>query len=337
MVLDVNSLYPYVMYDKLLPFGEPEFFKGKYVEDSVYPLYIQMITCEFEIKKNKIPTIQIKGNRSYFKENEYLESSEYETVCLVLTNVDLKLFLEHYDVYNLTYISGWKFKGMTGMFKDYIDKWINEKNEGTLNGNFGQRTLAKLMLNSLYGKLATQTKTQSKIPILGEDEIIHYTLDEEQEKDGIYLPCGSFITAYAREKTIRTSQAIKDYSLEKYGKDLYIYSDTDSIHTTLPIEELKQFCEIDSVKLGAWKHEATFTKARFVRQKTYIEEIDGKLNITCAGLPARSYKNVTWDNFHEGFTCGDKLTFKHVKGGVILKETEFSIKQDKKLVKKDKK
>ena len=42
----------------------------------------------------------------------------------------------------------------------------------------------------------------------------------------------------------------------------------------LPIEELKQFCDIDDVKLGFWKHESSFTKARFVRQKTYIEEIN---------------------------------------------------------------
>ena len=84
---------------------------------------------------------------------------------------------------------------------------------------------------------------------MGDDEIVHYTLSEKQEKEGIYLPIGSFITAYAREKTIRTSQAIKDYSISKYGEDKYIYSDTDSIHTTLSIEELKLFCEIDDVKL----------------------------------------------------------------------------------------
>lgn len=30
---------------------------------------------------------------------------------------------------------------------------------------------------------------------------------------------------------------------------MYIYSDTDSIHTSLGIEELKQFCDIDDVKL----------------------------------------------------------------------------------------
>lgn len=88
-----------------------------------------------------------------------------------------------------------------------------------------------------------------KFHICGEDEIIHYTLSEKEQKDGIYLPIGAFITAYAREKTIRTSQAIKEYSISKYGKDMYIYSDTDSIHTMLSIEELKKFCDIDDIKL----------------------------------------------------------------------------------------
>lgn len=316
VVLDVNSLYPSVMYEceNGLPFGEPVFFEGKYKDDRVYPLFIQMLTCSFKIKENKIPTIQIKNNRSFFRENEYLESSNDEIVTLVLTSVDLKLFLEHYNVFDLEYISGWKFKSTNILFKDYIDKWIKVKNDATISGNKGQRTMAKLMLNSLYGKLATSMEVQSKIPYMGEDEIIHYTLSEKEQKDGIYLPAGSFITAYAREKTIRTSQAIKDYSIKKYGKDMYIYSDTDSIHTLLPIEELKLFCEIDDVKLGAWKHEGSFTRAKFIRQKCYIEEMEGNINITCAGMPKQCYDYVTWDNFKTGFSCGGKLTFKHVKG-----------------------
>lgn len=73
-------------------------------------------------------------------------------------------------------------------------------------------------------------------------------LKKNKSKEYIF-PHGCFITAYAREITIRTSQAIKDYSIEKYGKDLYYYSDTDSVHTGLSIEELKQFCDIDDVKL----------------------------------------------------------------------------------------
>lgn len=305
-VLDVNSLYPSVMYEKLLPFGEPIYFNGKYKDDKVYSLYIQMISCSFKLKKGKIPTIQIKNNKAFFRANEYLESSDNEIVVLTLTNIDLELFFEQYEVYDLEFICGWKFKGITGIFTKYIDKWIKRKNDATISGNKGQRTLAKLMLNSLYGKFATSLDVQSKIPELGQDDIIHYHLSEKETKEGIYLPIGAFITAYAREKTIRTSQAIKDYSLNKYGKDLYCYSDTDSIHTLLSIEELKKFCDIDPVRLGAWKHEGHFTKAKFVRQKCYLEEIDGNINITCAGLPKNCYSQVKWNEFKEGFTASRK-------------------------------
>ena len=329
VVLDVNSLYPSVMYEKLLPIGYPIYFEGKYEEDKIYNLYIQMITCSFEIKKNKIPTIQIKNNRSFFMANEYLESSGNEIVCLVLTNVDLKLFLEQYNVYDFEYICGWKFKSMNGIFTEYINKWISRKNKATIEGNKGQRTLAKLMLNALYGKFATSLDVQSKIPYIAEDGIVHYSLTEKSQKDGLYLPIGSFITAYAREKTIRTSQAIKDYSIKKYGQDLYIYSDTDSIHTMLSIEELKQFCDIDDVKLGYWKNEGFATRGKFIRQKCYLEEIEGKINITCAGMPKSCYDKVEWESFKTGFTCGGKLTFKHVKGGVKLVETDFTIKETK--------
>lgn len=331
VVLDVNSLYPSVMYNKPMPIGEPVYFEGKYKEDRVYPLYIQMITCRFELKPGKIPTIQIK-NSDIFIENEYLESSDGELITIVLSNIDLALFLDHYDIYEETYECGWKFKSMNGIFTEYIDKWIKVKNEATISGNKGMRALAKVMLNSLYGKFATSLDTQSKYPYI-ENGIVKYRLGEKEKKKGLYLPIGIFITSYARDKTIRTSQSIKDYSIKKYGKDMYIYSDTDSIHTLLPIEELKQFCEIDDVKLGAWKHEATFQKARFVRQKCYLEKIDNEVNITCAGMPKECYKYVEWKKFKQGFTCGGKLTFKHVVGGVKLVETDFTIKYDKKLKK----
>ena len=328
VVLDVNSLYPSVMYKDPMPIGEPVLFQGEYKEDKVYPLYIQMLSCCFKLRQGKIPTIQIKG--SHFIENEYLESSNDEIITLVLSNIDLKLFLEQYEVSELSYECGWKFKSMNGIFTEYIDKWIKVKNEATISGNKGMRALAKVMLNSLYGKFATSLDVQSKYPYL-EDGIVKYYLGEKGTKKGLYLPVGIFITSYARNKTIRTSQAIKDYSIKKYGKDMYIYSDTDSIHTLLPIEELVHFCEIDDVELGKWKHESTFSKARFVRQKCYLEMIDNEVKITCAGMPKSCYKYVEWEKFKQGFTCGGKLTFKHVIGGVKLVETDFTIKYDKKL------
>lgn len=103
--------------------------------------------------------------------------------------------------------------------------------------------------------------------------------------------------------------------------------DTDSIHTGLSIEECKKFCDIDDYKLGYWAHEGTAQRSKFIRQKCYIEEIDGKIKITCAGLPDYCYNQVTWDNFEEGFTAHGKRIFKYVKGGVKLIETDFTIKK----------
>lgn len=53
-----------------------------------------------------------------------------------------------------------------------------------------------------------------------------------------------------------------DYSLKKYGKNLYVYSDTDSIHCLLSIEELKQFCDIDALELGKWAIERRIYKSK---------------------------------------------------------------------------
>ena len=53
------------------------------------------------------------------------------------------------------------------------------------------------------------------------------------------------------------------------------------------------------------------------------------MKITCAGLPENCYDQVTWENFKEGFTAHGKLTYKYLKGGVKLVETDFTIKEDK--------
>lgn len=107
------------------------------------------MTCSFKIKKNKIPTIQLKKTVG-FRENEYIETTNGEIVTLFLTNIDLDLFFDHYEVSDLQFINGWKFKSMNGFFSNYIDKWIEVKKEATKTGNKGRRSISKLMLNSLY-------------------------------------------------------------------------------------------------------------------------------------------------------------------------------------------
>lgn len=333
IVLDVNSLYSSVMMYERLPFGNAIFFEGKYENDVLYPLYVQTISCIFEVKKGMIPTIQIKNNMSFLP-NEYVKTSNGDIVTLTLTSVDLELFLEHYDVYDITYHNGWKFKAIKGLFTGYIDYWSRKKIEAKKEGNTALYRISKLMLNSLYGKFGLNPNVKSKYPYLDENGVVNYGMYPAEVRDSIYIPVASFITSYARRKTISTSQNIKDYSLNKYGKDYYIYSDTDSIHLLdIDPKELETFVDVDDYRLGAWKLESTFKRGKYIRQKCYIElGFDDKMNVTVAGLPKKMGELITFENFNIGFTTegleteNQKLTYKHVKGGVMLTPVDFSIK-----------
>lgn len=149
---DVNSLYPWVMYTKLLPYGYPKYFEGFPDRDDEYPLFIIHMKCTFELKPGHVPTVQLKNNRRYI-ETEYLKTSrviiggheDNEPVEMWLTNVDYELLVDHYEIDEVTYINGFRFKGVIGLFKEYIDYWMHIKETET----GAKRQLAKLMLNSL--------------------------------------------------------------------------------------------------------------------------------------------------------------------------------------------
>lgn len=316
---DVNSLYPWTMYDCLLPYGYPMYFEGAYEPDERHPLYIIHMRCCFEVKPKHLPTLQLKNNRRFI-ETEYLESSRVmmgdeelnEPIEMWLTSVDYELLRDHYDLTEVEFINGFKFKGAVGMFKDYIDYWmeIKETTTGAL------RQLAKLMLNSLYGKFATNPKARKKIPYLDpEDNVVRYTLDEPEERDPVYTAMGCFITAYARNKTIRSAQSVYDR---------FIYADTDSL--SLIGDENPEGLEIHPTHLGAWKDEGTFTDSFFIRAKTYMKTVEGKDKVTCAGMPDNVKALVNYDNFKPGSTFPGKLMPRRYPGGIILEPTTFTIK-----------
>lgn len=322
IVLDKNSMYPDKMRNCLLPYGEPVSFKGRYEHDNRFPLYVQRLRCAFHVKHSFLPTIQLKHNIGYMA-TEYLKESRdsdgnLEIIDLTLTSIDLEIFLEHYDVYGLEYLGGWKFMASKELLKDYVDYWYKVKEEATLSGNVGMRTLAKLMLNSCYGKFGKRGIGTSKIPYMGEDEVVHYKQSEEEEQGLEYIPIACFITAYARQDIIRMGQ-------QYYDRLLYI--DTDSLH--LLGEEIPADLDIDKSRLGAWDVETKFDRARYIRAKTYIEDVGGKLIVKCAGMPKQCKESVTWENFQPGNEFEGKLQHKTVKGGVILKEIPFKIKVDK--------
>lgn len=334
VVLDVNGLFSWAMKEKMLPYGKPIFFTGKYEQDELYPLYTQMLRCSFDLKPGKIPTIQVKDGQ-VAKATEYLRSSNDEELVLVLNSVDLELFFENYDVYNPEWISGWKFMGTTGLFDPYIDKWVEAKIQASKEENWGLRLIAKLFLNALYGKFGTGTRRKSKQPYM-EDGIVKYRDLPAEVTDGVYVPMASFITSYARERTIRAAQKIEDDYAAGRSKIRFAYCDTDSLHLLSDDFSLPEGLEIDPYKLGAWKFESKFTRAKFLRQKCYIEDStedvygadpEYKLKITVAGMPEECYSEVNFQNFKIGARYFGKKSPKIVPGGVVLRSIDFTIKR----------
>ena len=382
---DVNSLYPSVMSSEsgnYYPIGSPTFWKGDFIperakRDDIY--FFIRIRTRFKIKKNMLPFIQVKGSMLY-RGTDMLETSDvwdkhkkkycrYYTdkdgeihdtrLTLTLTCTDYKLFREHYNVMDFEILDGCWFYAMKGIFDTYIEKYKKIK----IESKGAKRTLAKLFLNNLYGKMATNTDSSFKLAHLNDDNIVEYDEIEENNKRAGYIPVGSAITSYARNFTIRTAQ--KNY----HGKNSrgFIYADTDSIHCDLAPEELIDV-PVHDTAFCHWKLESTWDEAIFVRQKTYIEHIIGEdlkpiehpyYSIKCAGMPEsckllfqasmlrgeartkyiennnikltpdkKEFVNIDRDitDFKRGLKVPGKLMPKRIRGGVLLVETDYELR-----------
>ena len=123
-IYDVNSLYPFVMCKYKLPYGCPLFFSGAYKNDKLYNIYIQHIKVDYKIKKDA-KILLSKNNEYNINDNSELISSHGMLEDLYFTNFDLEIFLENYDINEIYYINGLKFKITNKIFTNYIKKIYN--------------------------------------------------------------------------------------------------------------------------------------------------------------------------------------------------------------------
>ena len=376
---DVNSLYPSMMHSEsgnYYPYGEPIFIDHfdenikNFLEEHKFYYFVRFRT-RFHIKPNKLPFLSIKNNplypankclsssNIYNKRNkewyeEYIDvngNKQKAVVELTLTWNEYNLFLEHYILYDTEYLDCCYFNSSIGMFDQYIDKYRKIKMES----KGAKRTLAKLFLNNLYGKMATSTSSSFKIAHI-EDKRLKFRMIIKNDKRAGYIAVGSAITAYAREFTIRAAQA--NYH-GKY-KSGFIYADTDSIHCNLQPNQITGI-KIDDKAFCCWKLESSWDKAIFVRAKTYIEHINKEdlvecnpyYDIKCAGMP-QSCKDLFIDSmtgtkrkdfeyeeqelefvnkkreltdFKIGLKVPSKLMPHQIEGGVLLMKTDFTMKE----------
>lgn len=376
---DVNSLYPSMMSSESgnnYPVGKPKFWKGDFIPDeALLPnrYYFIRIKTRFYLKKDMLPFIQIKGSPLY-KPTEALETSDvynketgkYYTkyrdinnnlhearVTMTLTMTDFQLIKEHYELVDFEILDGCMFFNNIGIFDEYIEKYKQIKLEST----GAKRELAKLFLNNLYGKMASNTDSSFKVAYAREDSSVGFIAVPENNKKAGYIPVGSAITSYARNFTIRAAQ--KNY----HGKDQrgFIYADTDSIHCDLKPEEI-QGITVHDKNFCCWKLESCWDEAYFTRQKTYIEHVTHEdlkpidkpyNNIKCAGMPQKckdlldksmtgyipteddeytqeelEFLKVkrTMEDFKIGLKVPGKLLPKRIKGGILLVETTYEMR-----------
>lgn len=378
---DVNSLYPSMMHSdsgNRYPIGYPSFWFGNYIPEQAKAdnkYYFVRIKTRFYLKPGKLPFIQVKNSPLYdgtenLETSDIMVNNQYKShysdnagivrdtrVELTLTMTDYQLFMEHYDVKDFEILDGCWFWAEIGIFDEYIDYYAQIKK--TSKG--AQRTLAKLFLNNLYGKMATSDDSSFKIASLNEYGDVRFETVLENNKKPVYIPIGSAITSYARNFTIRAAQA-NYYGADKPG---FIYADTDSIHCDLPPEGLKGIT-MHPYEFCCWKLESEWDRAIFVRQKTYIEHViceDGEPcepwhDVKCAGLPSKC-KNLlvrsfeadaipedytareqdflfdqdgerivrTYQDFAPGLVIPGKLLPKRIKGGILLTDTTFEMRE----------
>lgn len=309
---DINSMYPYIMHDMEMPYGEPILStkRGQYN----FELYHVLIS--FHLADNHLPSLLKKASLFATEDSYYVESDGIEE--LYISSIDYELLERNYVIDYIEFVEIYGFRTTKLMFFDYIDKWYSKKNvdEGA------KKIVDKLMLNCLYGKFGSNHRGCHKIPVLDdENNTVKFINSAEEDMKKYYLPVAIAVTSYAHK--------LIDDAIYLTGIENFVYCDTDSVHTlgTLP-ENL-----IDNKQLGKFKLEAVETKSKYVRQKCYVTKENNKLTITCAGM-TKSMKDkaieifgdAIFDIFETGFEMSGKLIPKRVPGGSVLYETTFKIK-----------
>lgn len=304
-----------------------------------------------------------KRDGKYYTSYVDKQGNVHDTIVeLTLTCTDFKLLQEHYILKDFELLDGCWFHADKGIFDEYIDKYKQIK----MNNKGAKRTEAKLFLNNLYGKLATSPVSSFKYIPENTDEALQYKVQPELNKDPVYIAGGSAITSYSRNFTIRAAQANfygVDKRGFKYADTDSIHCDLKPSEIKNIKVHDNAFCcwKLES----CWDIAKFIRQKTYVEHVTHedlvpVEQIqlpDGTYkkpyyNLKCAGMSdsckdlflasmgedvklkpkqKEKYKEFlstprTLDDFKIGLQIPSKLVPEVIKGGVILKEKNFTLR-----------
>lgn len=288
---DINSLYPSIMRDSPLPYGEPLAYEGEYISDRYYPLHVDLVTVRADLNPQGVPFLPVAGDVWGASNETHITSTDgFKTMWL--DSITLAAMREQYDTYVFETVRGYKFRSSQGFFQSYIDDWYGKK----FHADKGVRKVAKLMLNSLAGKFGTNPTQSRLIPQLVQDNVQWIPQKSDNVSPFSYLPVALFVTAYARARMVR--EIGNHY-------DGFLYCDTDSMILSEPATDLPL-----SDKLGEWKNDRTYRKLRILGMRKYAGILDdGTTYINLSGVPES--EALRYDDFVSGATVigGDGLPY----------------------------
>lgn len=214
------------------------------------------------------------------------------------------------------------FKGATGIFEEAVTHYTNEKIRGKETNNKCLTAIAKMMLNSFYGKMGASSIRADRNMILSENGQIEYgeVVNTYKTSKKYYMAFASAVTAWARVN-LRTT-------LYKIGYNNVLYFDTDSLYTTITKDEVIKKCGdiIHPTELGKWDLEKTYNKFKCIGAKKYIlTTINDETICKCSGLPDNVRETITYEQFELGQEFIGKKEKTKIKGGYVLRNKKFRI------------
>lgn len=340
-VYDVNSMYPSVMINNDYPVGKPA---KKRIRDDYTIHLLKIFIVKAKIKNKNWPALMRPWksiSMSYPIGTRYVHYTENATAYYF--DDELESLKRFYDI-EYEIMDEWFFEGKK-YFKDFISENYELRKKYKKEQDPREHTI-KILLNSAYGKFGQKPLKPSVLYSLKTlqkgDEIKYgestYYVDVVREKDSWLQDYKCYI-CYPKEnpeKSINVAIAacvtknarIRLHDAIYANIDNFLYCDTDSVF----LKDDAVGIDIDDSKLGAWKCEAQFDGFELGGAKLYklylknanIKSANAGINSKWAKTNLKKGDIITIDKMLDS---GSKLLRKKVKGGIVLEETNYTIKK----------